>query len=108
MAEEQKIVHFKWKEVGSELPFAIVSGKDLTKSDDIFQPSLRDFHVIFWFKKGTGTYHVDFEEHQFKPNTLALIPRDQVHYFDRFDEGAVEIQSIVFHPDFIYRNDDDI
>ena len=108
MAGDKDIVYFSWEDVGSGLPFAIVRGMDLVKTDDIFKPSLRDFHVIFWFKKGTGTYYIDFEKHTFQPGTIALIPRDQVNYFEPFDKNEVEIQSVVFNPDFIYRKDDDI
>ncbi len=107
MSSDQ-IAFYKSTDKGAGLPFGIIGHKDLQHSKEILIPSLRDFHVIFWFKKGTGTYFIDFQEYQFQPNTLALLSKDQVHYFLPFDPVATEIQSIVFRPDFIYRNDRDL
>jgi len=42
------------KNKGNGLPFAIVKHQELINSKEIFYPTLRDFHVIFWFKKGSG------------------------------------------------------
>lgn len=88
-------------------PFGIIGHQDLVKSDELFIPTLRDFHVIFWFKKGHGQYFVDFQKHEFSANTIVLLAKDQVSYFLPFDDD-VELQSIVFTPDFIYRNDSDL
>ncbi|MCG8305867.1 MAG: helix-turn-helix domain-containing protein [Cytophagales bacterium] len=88
-------------------PFGIVSHADLMKSDDLFVPTLRNFHVIFWFKKGTGTFFVDFQKYEFSENSLVLLAKDQISYFIPFDT-EVELQSIVFTPEFIYRNDADL
>ncbi len=89
------------------LPFGIVSHNDLMKTNDLFVPTLRDFHVIFWFKKGSGSYFVDFQKYKFVPNSIVLLAKDQISYFLPFDED-VELQSIVFTPGFIYRNDRDL
>ena len=88
-------------------PFGIVDLEDLIKSDDLFVPTLRDFHVIFWFKKGNGSYYIDFQKHQFKAHSIVLLAKDQISYFLPFADD-VELQSIVFTPEFIYRNDADL
>jgi len=106
--QDQKIKYFVSTELGRRLPFAITKYKELLGSDDIFIPSLRDFHVIFWIKKGKGTFFVDFEEYEFKAGTLILLAKDQLHYFLLFDKGKTEIISIGFKPEFIYRNDNDL
>ncbi|WNJ17924.1 AraC family transcriptional regulator [Pontibacter sp. G13] len=102
------IAFFEWSEIGKRLPFGIVPWSELRKSQDLFVASLRDFHVIFWFKQGSGTYFVDFQEYQFRPNTLALLPKDQIHHFLPLDPENCEIQSIVFQPDFVYRHQNDL
>ncbi len=68
---------------------------------------MRDFHVILWFIKGSGTYYIDFKPHQFQENTITLIAKDQLHYLETPTEDW-EILSIVFNSDFIYRNDQDL
>ncbi|UTW61987.1 helix-turn-helix transcriptional regulator [bacterium SCSIO 12741] len=104
----EELTFFSSKDTGQGLPFAIVDHTTLMQSDDIFVPSLRDFHVLFWFKKGGGKYYVDFKEYEFEPDTLLLLSKDQLQYFEEFDRNSCEIQSIAFVPDFIYRNDNDI
>ena len=96
------------KKIGKGLPYAIVTSSELLKKGDIYSPSLRDFHVIFWFKKGKGKYYIDFVEYDIKPNTIILLSKDQVNYFGVLDIETCEIQSIVFSPEFIYRNDHDL
>ena len=108
MSNEPEIIFYKSESKGKGLPYGIIETDVLFASNDIFTPSLRDFHVIFWFKKGTGTYYVDFQEYHFKPNTVVLLSKDQVHYFKPMVREKVEIQSIVFNPEFIYRNDGDL
>ena len=104
----ENVRQVKGQERGLGLPFAIVDHKGLMQTNDLFIPTLRDFHVIFWFKKGSGKYFVDFEEYTFTAGTIVLLSKDQVSYFADFDRSAVEIQSIVFNPEFIYRNDSDL
>ncbi|MGH1363992.1 MAG: AraC family transcriptional regulator [Calditrichia bacterium] len=90
------------------LPFGIFSSiEEGFRADDLYRPSLRDFHVILWFKKGIGKYFIDFKEYQFKPNTITLISKDQYHYLEP-PAGNWEIQSIIFKNDFIYRSDNDL
>lgn len=104
---KKEIRYFKADDKGKGLPFALVSHAELMGSDDLFTPSLRDFHVIFWFKKGSGTYYVDFEAFTFQPNTIVLISKDQLHYIVPPEEDW-EVQSIVFKSDFVYRTDVDL
>ncbi len=108
MQNEDQVKYFVSTELGHKLPFAIVSYEELIQSDDIFTPSLRDFHVIFWVRQGTGTYVVDFQEHEFKPNSLILLSKDQLHYFHPFDRDETEIMSISFVPDFVYKSEEDL
>ena len=89
------------------LPFGIVDHDGLMKSNDLFVPTLRDFHVIFWFKNGRGTYSVDFQKYEFTSDSIVLLAKDQISFFLPFDE-EVELQSIVFKPEFIYRNEGDL
>lgn len=103
----EDIEFFKSSELGEGLPFAIVSHDVLMETEDLFRPSLRDFHVIFWFKKGRGTYYVDFRAYEFRPNTVVLISKDQLHYIEK-PAGDWEVQSITFKSEFIYRNDSDL
>lgn len=101
------ITFYRSSQIGRGLPFAIVEHQDLISTNDLFVPSLRDFHVIFWFKKGTGSYYLDFKEYTIKPNTIILLSKDYLHYFKPFDAHC-ELQSIPFEPAFIYRNDSDL
>lgn len=105
---DQKIEFIKSADKGKGLPFAIVDSETLLSSDDLFKPSLRDFHVVFWVKKGVGSYFVDFQEYRFKPGIVILLPKDQVSYFERYNPDLTDIQSIVFSPGFIYRSDSDL
>ncbi|MFT5819581.1 MAG: AraC family transcriptional activator of pobA [Crocinitomix sp.] len=107
MQVKSEIQFYKSKDVGEGLSFAFVEHHELIASNDIFTPSLRDFHVIFWNKKGTVRYFVDFKEHVVKPNSIVLISKDCLHYFDDFSE-EVELQSIPFSPEFLYRKDNDL
>jgi len=107
MGKTEDIIFYEAKNTGRGLPFAIVHHSELVSSNDLFIPSLRDFHVMFWFKKGTGKYYIDFKEYTFEANTVILLSKDHLHYFTPFTEEC-EIQSIVFKPNFIYRNDSDL
>ncbi len=107
MSKTDDITFYEAKNTGRGLPFAIVNHSELVSSNDLFTPSLRDFHVIFWFKKGTGKYYIDFKEYTFEPNTVILLSKDHLQYFEPF-EADCELQSVVFSPTFIYRNDTDL
>lgn len=104
----EDITYFKSNEIGKGLPFAITVFENLDKSSDIFKPSLRDFHVIFIIKEGTGTYFVDFKEYTFHPHTIILLSKDQLHHFDLFSTEDVKMVSVTFNPEFIYRNETDL
>lgn len=108
MPNDSNIVFHEAHKKGRGLPFAIVEHEELVSSSDLFTPSLRDFHVIFWFKKGTGSYYVDFKKHIFKPNTIVLLAKDQVSYFEPFKDQDTQLQSITFNPSYIYRSDGDL
>lgn len=105
---KQAINYFESSKVGKGMPYEIVNHEDLMKNDHVFQPSLRDFHVIFWFKKGRGNYYIDFVEHEIEPNTIILISKDYLHYFKPFDPTECELQSIPFKPEFLYKSDVDL
>lgn len=107
MSSKSNVVFHESSSLGKGLPFAIVEPAQLMANNDLFAPSLRDFHVIFWFKKGTGKYFIDFEEYEVTENSIILVSKDNLHYFEPFKESC-ELQSIVFKPDFIYRNDMDL
>ena len=108
MDNPQEIVYYRSASKGKGMSYAIVETEQLFRSGDIFNPSLRDFHAIFWFKKGSGSYYVDFQKYHFNAHTLVLLSKDQVHYFEPLRQSEVEIQSIVFNPEFIYRSDHDL
>ena len=107
MSATNEISFHESQNLGKGLPFAIVEPSVLMSNNDLFEPSLRDFHVIFWFKKGTGKYYIDFQEYQIEPNTIMLVSKDNLHYFEHFND-KVELQSIGFQPNFVYRNDTDL
>lgn len=101
------IIFYQAHETGKGLPYSIVGHDELVASNALFVPSLRDFHVIFWFKSGTGKYHIDFVEYTFRPNTLILVSKDHLHYFESFN-ASCELQSIVFRPNFMFQKDTDL
>lgn len=106
--ESESIKYYKAKEVGEGKSFAYVNYQQLISKDDIFSLSLRDFHVIFWVKKGSGHFFLDFKEHAFEPNTLILLSKDQAYQFKPFDIANTEIVSIPFKPEFLYKSNNDI
>lgn len=105
--DNDEIKYFESNKIGKGLPYAVTSFENLSESDDIFVPSLRDFHVVFFIKKGTGTYFVDFKEYTFQANTLILLSKDQLHHFSYFTD-EVDLASVTFKPEFIYRNETDL
>ncbi len=102
---KQEIKYFVATELEKRLPFAITTYEEIMKTDHIFTPSLRDFHVIFWIKKGVGEYFLDFKKYEFKAGTIIFLSKDQLHYFLPFKPDETEIISIGFKPEVIYRND---
>lgn len=106
--KKENVKYCKLNEIGKGLPFAFSSLLNIKKGDEILSPSLRDFHVLFFIKKGSGTYMVDFKEYQFEANTIILLSKDQLHYFNQLDPSNTEIYSITFKPEFIYRNESDL
>ena len=101
------ITFYEASKLGKGLPFAIVPHPELVANNDLYAPSLRDFHVVFWFKKGSGRYFIDFKEYTIEPGSLILVSKDHLHYFEPFQESCA-LQSIVFSPAFLYRNDSDL
>lgn len=95
------------KDIGAKLPYACVDAQTLKANDDLFQPSLRDFHVIFWLKNGEVTYYVDFETYHLKAGSMVLVSKDSLHYFEPFSP-EVNIISIPFVPEFLYRSPSDL
>lgn len=106
--DNNEITYFKSNEIGKGLPFAITFFNKLQESNDIFKPSLRDFHVIFIIQRGTGSYFVDFIEYNFQPNTIILLSKDQLHHFNLFSSNDVKMASVTFNPEFIYQNEIDL
>jgi AraC-like DNA-binding protein len=95
------------KNIGAKLPFACVDAQTLKANDDLFHPSLRDFHVIFWLRQGKVTYYVDFETYHLEAGSIVLVSKDSLHYFEPFADD-VDIISIPFVPEFIYRTATDL
>lgn len=100
--------YYKANEVGEGLPFAFVDYGTLISNDNIFMPSLRDFHVVFWVKKGRGKYFLDFGEFDFEPDMLILLSKDQLYHFLPFDHNSTEIVSVPFKPEFLYKTAEDL
>ncbi len=105
--DSSEVKYFKSSDIGAGRDFALTPPDHLQTTEDIFIPSIRDFHVIFWVLSGRGSYYVDFKEYSFEPNTLILLSKDQLHYFNKFEQ-PVEMQSITFKPEFVYKNEQDI
>lgn len=106
--KREGITYYKSEELGKGLPYAITPYHRLRQSDDIFTPSLRDFHAVFYIRKGSGSYVVDFKEYSFEEGMLILLSKDQLHHFNAFDKDQTDILSVVFNPDFFYRTESDL
>ena len=91
-----------------EKRFGIFTHQELIKSPDIFTPSLRDFYVIFWIRKGSGKIVIDFNEYRFKSNTIILLNKDQISHFMNFDKKKTELLSVVFSPDFVFESSESL
>ena len=103
-----EIAFHKAEDKAQGLSFGIVNlNQNSSLIDELLTPSLRNFHVIFWFKKGKGKYFIDFEEYDFEPNTIVLISKNQINYLAP-EEDDWEVQSITFTTEFLYRNDNDL
>jgi len=105
---ERKIKYIEFSNQKETPSFGIFDGNELTETPDLYIPTLRDFHVIFWLKKGNVKFFVDFEEYKFREGTVQLLSKNQVHYFEKFNKNEIKLQSIAFTPEFIYRNDSDL
>lgn len=105
---EKPIEFFKLEDRAEGKAFAVTKFHELIATDDIFIPSLRNFHVIFWIRKGEGKYMLDFQEFDFHPNQLIFLSKNQLHCFLPFDKEKTEVVSIVFTPDFIYKTANDL
>lgn len=64
--------------------------------------------MLLYVKKGNYTYYVDFMEHTFLSQIFILISKQQLHYFLPFKSNVVELLSVTFNQDFIYRNETDL
>src|SRR4051794_28656660 len=52
---------------------------------DVREPHRHAYHELIWVREGSGRHLIDGAEVAFGPRTLTLIPRGQVHQFQRAD-----------------------
>jgi AraC family transcriptional regulator, transcriptional activator of pobA len=52
---------------------------------DVREPHRHDYHELIWVREGEGRHLIDGEEIEFGPHTVTLIPKGQVHQFQRAD-----------------------
>ncbi len=57
------------------------------------KPHIHSFYQILWFKKGKGIHSVDLKEYKVFDNTIFLIAKNQVHYFD----GQTGYEGVLIH-----------
>lgn len=105
--KQADITFHQASEIGSKLPFALVEKETLVANEHLFAPSIRDFHVIFWLRKGSASYAVDFETYHLPENSIVMVSKDSLHYFEPLAAG-VDLISIPFVPEFLYRTMDDL
>jgi AraC family transcriptional regulator, transcriptional activator of pobA len=60
-----------------------------------FKPFLNHFYGIIWFKKGDGSYFIDFKEYPSKENSIVLISRNQDVAFE-FKDPSTEFIFLTF------------
>jgi len=62
------------------------------------KPEQVDAYSIYWIKKGSGVYHIDFENYSFDSNTLFFLSPGQVFSVD--SEAIEEAYKLTFLRDF--------
>jgi len=62
------------------------------------EPEQVDAYSIYWIKKGSGIYHIDFENYSFDSNTLFFLSPGQVFSVD--SEAIEEAYKLTFLRDF--------
>jgi len=62
------------------------------------EPEQVDAYSIYWIKKGSGIYHIDFENYSFESNTLFFLSPGQVFSVD--SEAIEEAYKLTFLRDF--------
>jgi AraC family transcriptional regulator, transcriptional activator of pobA len=55
------------------------------RDGDVREPHRHAYHELIWVREGSGRHLIDGAEVAFGPRTLTLIPRGQVHQFQRAD-----------------------
>jgi len=55
---------------------------------DMREPHRHTYNELIWVRDGHGRHLIDGEEVEFGPHTLTLIPRGQVHQFQRADHAS--------------------
>lgn len=55
---------------------------------DVREPHRHDYNELIWVREGEGRHLIDGEEIEFGPHTLTLIPKGQVHQFQRADRAT--------------------
>jgi AraC family transcriptional activator of pobA len=55
---------------------------------DVREPHRHDYHELIWVRDGHGRHLIDGAEVDFGPRTLTLIPKGQVHQFERADHAT--------------------
>lgn len=64
--------------------FEIVKIEELLSrklNHDIFKNHIVKFYIIFFVLEGEGSHTIDFTDYKYKPGTILLIRKDQVHKF---------------------------
>jgi len=41
-----------------------------------------DYYVVIWLTEGKGKHFIEFVAHDIAPNTLILLGRNQIHFFE--------------------------
>jgi AraC family transcriptional regulator, transcriptional activator of pobA len=76
-------------------------GKRYKVSTLVSTPYRTDFYQIIWFKKGTVSVHIDFEEIPIEPDTILFLNKNKIQSY--LATGKVEADIIIFTENF-YNN----
>jgi AraC family transcriptional regulator, transcriptional activator of pobA len=55
---------------------------------ELREPHRHDYNELIWIREGEGRHLIDGEPVEFGPHTLTLIPKGQVHQFQRADHAT--------------------
>ena len=78
-----------------DLPFELevqsLAGLQEMHRDLFTKPHRINFYDVIWFQSGQPVYIVDFHRIEIQPNTLLFIHKQQVHFYEQFNdcEGLV-------------------